>query len=156
MHTVFSGRCYTHATASQSATHARPTSVAALAPALVITGAVTVEHLLRRRSAATSRTLVWMGSGTLALGTVMAGGAGGWLGLVVDDPLAIAMLSRQSAASDPSLDGLSDRTDPCFNNSPVKPPFLAPLPIPAPAVPQTGTLDNYVITEQRSETQIIP
>ena len=31
MHTVFSGRCYTHATASQSATHVRPTSVAALA-----------------------------------------------------------------------------------------------------------------------------
>jgi len=34
MHTVFSGRCYTHATASQSATHARPTSVAALALSL--------------------------------------------------------------------------------------------------------------------------
>src|SRR5207237_4254246 len=34
MHTVFSGRCYTHATASQSATHVRPTSVAALALSL--------------------------------------------------------------------------------------------------------------------------
>jgi spore coat protein A, manganese oxidase len=66
------------------------------------------------------------------------------------------MLNNQDAALNPDLSLLRDRVDPCFNDSPVKPPFLAPLPIPAPAEPQTGTLDNYVITEQRSETQIIP
>ena len=131
-------------------------AAAALAPALVITGALTLERLVRRRPAAPARVLVWMGSGTLALSTVLVGGAGDWLGLVVDDPLAVAMLSNQDAALDPGLSVLRDRVDPCFNDSPVKPPFLAPLPIPAPAVPQTGTLDNYVITEQRSQTEIIP
>jgi spore coat protein A, manganese oxidase len=129
---------------------------AALAPALLIAGAVTFERIVCRRSVATTRTLAWMGSGTLALSTVLLGGTGAWLDNVVGDRQATAMLSNQDAALDPDLSLLRDRVDPCFNDSPVKPPFLAPLPIPAPAEPQTGTLDNYVITEQRSQTEIIP
>jgi hypothetical protein len=52
---------------------------------------------------------------------------------------------------------LSDKIDPCFNNSPVGRPFAQPLTIP-PAlnpIPQV-TADTYVISETRSQTEIVP
>src|ERR687886_2941443 len=96
-------------------------AVAALAPALLITAAVTVERIVCRRSVATARTLAWMGSGTLALSTVLVGAAGDWFSADGQDQLATTMLSNQDAALDPDLSLLRDRVDPCFNDSPVAP-----------------------------------
>ena len=53
---------------------------------------------------------------------------------------------------------LSDRLGPCFNNSPLGPPFTQPLVIP-PAIPPTrvdGGDDIYDIWESRGETEIVP
>jgi len=53
---------------------------------------------------------------------------------------------------------LSDRIQPCFNNSPFARPFTQPLPIP-PAIPPSrvvGTDDIYDIWESRGETVIVP
>lgn len=52
---------------------------------------------------------------------------------------------------------LSDRIDPCFNDSPQGPPFTQPLPIPPALDPiPEGTTDVYLITQSRSETEIVP
>ena len=68
-----------------------------------------------------------------------------------------------SGTSDSSSGGfdegqLSDRLSPCFNNSPIAPPFRQPLPIPPVLRPQRteGTADVYDIWESRGETVIIP
>ncbi|MCU1386101.1 MAG: Bilirubin oxidase [Acidobacteria bacterium] len=56
-----------------------------------------------------------------------------------------------------TADGLSDRISPCFNNSPQGPPFTQPLPIPPALDPiPDATTDLYVISETRSETEIVP
>src|SRR5919199_1369199 len=81
--------------------HVLRDTVAALAPALLITGAVTLERLIRRRSAATARTLAWMGSVTLALSTVLAGGAGDWVSAPGGDGRAGSPLSNPSAPPRP-------------------------------------------------------
>lgn len=62
------------------------------------------------------------------------------------------------ATSDQSTaDLLSDRIDPCFNDSPQGRPFTQPLPIPPALDPiPEGTTDVYVISETRSETEIVP
>jgi FtsP/CotA-like multicopper oxidase with cupredoxin domain len=48
--------------------------------------------------------------------------------------------------------------DPCFNQSPVGPPFTQALPIPPALAPtEIGpTADRYVINEQRGEAEIVP
>jgi spore coat protein A len=53
---------------------------------------------------------------------------------------------------------LSDRIDPCLNNSPLGPPFTQHLPIP-PAIPPSRVVDTddiYDIWESRGETVIVP
>jgi spore coat protein A, manganese oxidase len=56
-----------------------------------------------------------------------------------------------------SADLLSDRIDPCFNNSPQGRPFTQPLPIPPALDPiPEATADVYQISEVRSETEIVP
>jgi spore coat protein A, manganese oxidase len=45
---------------------------------------------------------------------------------------------------------------PCFNNSPVGPPFAQPMPIPPLKQPNAGTPSAYTVVEKRSETEIIP
>jgi spore coat protein A, manganese oxidase len=53
---------------------------------------------------------------------------------------------------------LRDRVDPCFDNSPVGPPFTQPLPIP-PALPpaaQTADADVFQLSERKGVAQIVP
>jgi spore coat protein A, manganese oxidase len=76
--------------------------------------------------------------------------------------LSLLQLQSDSSGSSPAdtLDEgqLSDRVDPCFNNSPIGPPFTQPLQIP-PALRPTqvlGTDDIYDIWESRGETVIVP
>lgn len=137
--------------------HMLSDALAALAPALVIAGAVAVEQIARRRSIVVARVLRVVGSGALALMTTLTSFASGghvWLAHADDGQ---AQLSNQFGAQQPDLGALRDRVDPCFNNSPVGPPFVAPLPIPPVVGPVSGASDdNYVVTEQRGETQIIP
>src|SRR5215208_8257979 len=51
-----------------------------------------------------------------------------------------------------------DHVSPCFNNSPVGPPFTQPLPIPPILRPsqQTATADVYEMVEREGVTQIVP
>jgi spore coat protein A, manganese oxidase len=53
---------------------------------------------------------------------------------------------------------LRDRISPCFDNSPVGPPFTQPLPIPPALVPvaQRPGVDVYQLTEKRGTAQIVP
>src|SRR3954453_17127619 len=51
---------------------------------------------------------------------------------------------------------LRDVISPCFNDSPVGPPFAANMPIPPLKRPNTGTPTAYTVVEKRSEAEIIP
>ena len=137
-------------------------ALAALPPALLIVGAITVEQVIGRRRrrgrpSPVGSALRLAGAGVLVLTTALAGwgGAGEWRASADNSD---ALLSNQSAAANQDLSRLRDRVDPCFNNSPVAPPFLPPLPIPPTLAPveRNASADHYVITEQRSEAEIIP
>ncbi|HEV8635972.1 MAG TPA: multicopper oxidase domain-containing protein, partial [Chloroflexota bacterium] len=65
----------------------------------------------------------------------------------------------RAQAQFPESSLLADRIPPCFNGSPVKPPFLQEMPIPPPAQPALSpdaTADVYQVVEQRGEAEIIP
>jgi spore coat protein A len=74
--------------------------------------------------------------------------------------LATAGVAAWGARGDDSpFSALRDRVQPCFNNSPVKAPFLQPMPIPPAAqdVPSPdANVDRYEIHELRGEAEIIP
>jgi spore coat protein A, manganese oxidase len=85
-------------------------------------------------------------------GVVATGVGGVSLWRMQSTPAADTTLSTASL--------LSDNIAPCFDNSPLGPPFTQPLPIPPalnpiPSVPQ-ATTDVYVISEMRGETEIVP
>jgi FtsP/CotA-like multicopper oxidase with cupredoxin domain len=73
---------------------------------------------------------------------------------------AAAGIAAWGARGDDSpFSALRDRVEPCFNNSPVKAPFLQPMPIPPVAhdVPTSDpNVDGYEIHELRGEAEIIP
>src|SRR3954451_4636295 len=82
----------------------------------------------------TRRTFVRYGAAGVAAGAF--GAVGAW---------------RAYASGSGSFDPLRDNLDPCFDGSPVKPPFSASLPIPPPL---RG--DVLTIAERRSVAEIIP
>lgn len=67
--------------------------------------------------------------------------------------------TERALADVPDASLLRDQVQPCFNNSPVGPPYAQKMSIPPAINPvpdsQAGT-DTYQITEQRSETEIVP
>jgi spore coat protein A, manganese oxidase len=65
----------------------------------------------------------------------------------------------RALADVPNASLLRDVVEPCFNDSPVGPPYTQEMPIPpalSPTQSQDGTADTYQIREQRSETEIVP
>jgi spore coat protein A, manganese oxidase len=79
---------------------------------------------------------------------------------IVGAGLAQGFLTRALSDTSSPIDkgALSDKIDPCFNNSPVAPPFSTPLPI-APAIGnnQGGAVVQAIqLAEQRGEHEFIP
>lgn len=72
--------------------------------------------------------------------------------------IGLAGLGALRASADPpGADALRDRISPCFNGSPVGPPFSRPLVVPPPApVSREGGVDVIHITERRGEAEIVP
>ncbi|MDQ1672481.1 MAG: hypothetical protein QOC98_1043 [Frankiaceae bacterium] len=84
--------------------------------------------------------------------TILRAGAAGAAALA-----ASGVSIQRSRADSADNSALRDRISPCFNDSPLGPPFTQPLPIPppAPAVAQAG-VDVFDITEKEGVTQIVP
>jgi spore coat protein A len=108
---------------------------------------------------------VFRRSVALGLALMFALGTGTWQavaqGLLPPLPIPGVMFASSSGSGSSGFDPdqLRDQVDPCFNNSPVGPPFTQQLPIPPAksAVPSPdASADTYVIEERRGEAQIVP